>query len=406
MRKSTKRKAVNYIGLIILLLVFVLICYHVYNYFFLTIQTEFAVKASNEEKIAITGVICRDEHVLIDNSNGYHDIVLTDGEKVSKSGTVAVIYNNESDVKSQERIRQLQAEVDRYNAAVTAKSSYTGDHSSYDLSIQQALFSYVGALHSGDAAAAQNSLSEFEENVYIKDIVTGKRDDYQQEIVRLNTEISNLKSSVSGNVSNMVSDKSGYYCRTVDGYENTLKPAALCEYSIDQYNQIYNKISNEPTLSEPNVGKIVAGYEWEYYFIVSGESIKNYQVGETINFKFPSVTEDKIQGEIISLTQEGENVLVGVQCQSMHSEFMSARILDGFVITKTYSGIQIDKNSIRIVDGKTGVYVKVGSIIRFKKVDVLYMGSTYAIVRTNENLVEFDEVIVRGKNLYAGKILD
>ena len=79
--------------------------------------------------------------------------------------------------------------------------------------------------------------------------------------------------------------------------------------------------------------------------------------------------------------------------------------MEGFIITKTYSGIRVDKNSVRLLDGQSGVYVKVGQIVRFKKADVLYMGSSYALLDPNGKVSNFDEVIVSGKNLYDGKAL-
>ena len=403
MRKSPK--VVNLMAVTALLILLVLLSFQVYNYFFLTLKTEYAVEATMEDTFEIKGVICREDHALVDNTDGYHDIILNDGEKVSKGGTIAHIYGSEADVKAQEQIRLLKAEIDSYNAAISARTSYTGDNSGYEQSIQNALSEYSGALQHNDAFTAQEALAAFEKNVFIKEIVTGENVDYQQEILRLRGEISTLEASISSTVSNMTADSSGYYSRTVDGYEAIVTPEILSQYSIKQYDDLVTKIESKPASTGDNVGKIISEYDWEYYFVVPASTVKNYKVGQTMYFRFPSITDERVDGVITSLKHEGDNALVGVQCSAVHSEFLSARILEGVVITKTYAGIRVDKNSVRLVDGVSGVYVKVGQIVKFKKAEVLYMGSSYALLAPDGNVVNFDEVIIGGKNLYDGKPL-
>ena len=403
MRKSPK--FVNLIAVTALLILLVLLSFQIYNYFFLTLKTEYAVEATMEDTFEIKGIVCREEHVLVDNTDGYHDIILNDGEKVSKGGTIAHIYGSEADVKAQEQIRLLKAEIDSYNAAISARTSYTGDNSAYEQSIQNALSEYSGALQHNDAFGAQESLAAFEKNVFIKEIVTGENVDYQQEILRLRNEVSTLEASISSTVSNMKTDRSGYYSRTVDGYESTVTPKILAEYSIEQYDNLITQMETAPAAVGDNVGKIISDYDWEYYFVVPASTVKNYKVGQTMYFRFPSITDDRIDGVITSLKHEGDNALVGVACSAVHSEFLSARTLEGVVITRTYAGIRVDKNSVRLVDGESGVYVKVGQIVKFKKAEILYMGSSYALLASDGNVVNFDEVIIGGKNLYDGKPL-
>ncbi len=397
------RKWVNATVVGVLLLVLALLVFQIYNYFFLSLKTEYAVEATMEDTFEIRGVVCRTEHTLADNVEGYHDIILEDGEKVSKGGTIAHIYGREADVKAREEIRVLQAEVDSYTAAIAAKTTYSGDYSAYEQSVQQSLSEYAGALQSKDAFAAQEALSAFEKNVFIKEIVTGDNEEYKQEIATLQAKISELEGSISGAVENMAADSSGFYSRSVDGYESSVTPEIFADYSIEQYNKLIMDMKTNPVSPTENVGKIVSDYNWQYYFVVPASTVKNYKVGDDIYFRFPSVTDERIGGEIISLKNEADNVLVGVQCNAVHSEFLSLRTLEGVVITKTYAGIRVDKNSVRLLDGKSGVYVKVGQIIKFKKADVLYMGTTYALLDPEGSVVGFDEVIVGGKNLYDGK---
>ncbi len=400
---NQSRKWVNASIIGVLLVLLFLFIFQIYNYFFLTLKTEYAIVGTIEDEFDVKGIVCRDEHVLAGSSGGYHDIVLKDGEKVSKGGTIANIYNSESDVKAQEKVRLLQAEIDEYTAAFSSRTSYSGDNSAYEQSIQSALSNYAGALNQNDAFAAQEALKSFEKGVFVKEIVTGDVVDYQQEIQRLRGEISELQAEISGTVNKMTADGSGYYSRNVDGFEGEISPQMLSNFTIAQYNELSQQIKNGQPEIKDNIGKIVSGYNWNYYFIVPSSLVKNYKVGQKITFKFPSVTEDKVNGTIQSLKIEGDNALIGVSCAAVHSDFLSVRTLEGFVVTRSYDGLRVDKNALRMVDGKSGVYVKVGQIIRFKQAEVLYSGTSYALLDPNGEVDNFDEVIIGGRNLYDGK---
>ena len=69
----------------------------------------------------------------------------------------------------------------------------------------------------------------------------------------------------------------------------------------------------------------------------------------------------------------------------------------------------VSDSAVRLVDGQVGVYVSSGYDIRFRPIEVLYQGDGYQICRedlTVENgLKMFDQVIVKGTDLYDGKPL-
>ena len=61
-------------------------------------------------------------------------------------------------------------------------------------------------------------------------------------------------------------------------------------------------------------------------------------------------------------------------------------------------------------ENNEGVYVKVGEKVVFKKLDVLYRGDGFVLSNARDDsetqyLKLFDEIIVEGKDLYDGKIL-
>ena len=397
---------IKFIVAVIAIIVVVLLAFQLYNYFFLTIKTEYAVKATMEDSFKVSGVVCRDEQLYNKETEGYYDITIANGSKVSKGGVIAGIYSKEEDVKAKEQIRLLQAQIDEYNAAISVKSSYSGDSSLYEQNIQDALSGYSGALQNGDSFAVQQALESFEKQVLIKEIISGEKTDYQQIISNLYAQIETLEASINGGVEKVVAERAGFFTTEVDGFESSITPDKMLQITPNDFNNLCAEITKGVEKPQNLLGKVVQGYSSDFYFVAPISSMSDYRMGDTIYLQFPSVSYEKIKCKIILLSKDGENVLVGVSCDKAQTGLLSSRNLEANVITKTYSGIRVDKESIRIVDGEKGVYTKVGSIVKFKKVNILYMGTTYALVEDSiDGVVNFDEVIIGGRDIYDGKIL-
>ena len=77
------------------------------------------------------------------------------------------------------------------------------------------------------------------------------------------------------------------------------------------------------------------------------------------------------------------------------------------LILKNHSGILVRQSALRKVEGEDGVFVKVGLLLRYKKVHILYNDGVNAIVEyvsTDESgLRIYDQVVYKGSNLYDGK---
>ena len=79
------------------------------------------------------------------------------------------------------------------------------------------------------------------------------------------------------------------------------------------------------------------------------------------------------------------------------------------IIKNEYKGLKISNKAIRVINGETGVFVVSGIEAKFVKTDVIYQDDEYAICELNtadeEKLRLYDEIIVKGKNVYDGKII-
>ena len=79
------------------------------------------------------------------------------------------------------------------------------------------------------------------------------------------------------------------------------------------------------------------------------------------------------------------------------------------VVSAEYSGLRVPKSALRVIDSKTGVYVVTGMQIKFVTVNVIYSDNSYIVCEqqtsTDTVLRLYDDVVVKGRNLYDGKIV-
>ena len=80
------------------------------------------------------------------------------------------------------------------------------------------------------------------------------------------------------------------------------------------------------------------------------------------------------------------------------------------IILTTYEGLCVNNEARRVVDGVTGVYVLSGMEMTFKPIEALYTTDAYTIVKWESNkpgaLKLYDEIILSGKEIYDGKIVN
>ena len=159
------------------------------------------------------------------------------------------------------------------------------------------------------------------------------------------------------------------------------------------------------------IGKIDSDYEW---YIPAKEDINEslkYKEGDTFDAStmLKSTPELSVKVERINISAAGDNAAIVLSCQQMNSELATMRTGIMTLVSKTYTGLKIPRKSLRVVDGKTGVYVLSGITLKFVEVEVIFSGDDYIICsqeKSNESVLRlYDEVVLKGKKLYDGKIV-
>ena len=158
-------------------------------------------------------------------------------------------------------------------------------------------------------------------------------------------------------------------------------------------------------------GKVITSYHWYYYATCDLEAAEKFQNQTQVTISFPGKSEEELPATVESVTvdQDGGLAKVVLACEYTNSDMLKLVQQPAQVSFATYTGLRIDKNALHIVNGEKGVYVKYGSIQRFRKIYVLYENEDYILVpadQSNGSEVKlYDEVIVEGTNLQDGNLL-
>ena len=117
----------------------------------------------------------------------------------------------------------------------------------------------------------------------------------------------------------------------------------------------------------------------------------------------------KYKVEKINMSSNGDDAVLILKISEMNSELASLRTSSITLIKDEYEGIKVKNTALRVVDGKTGVFVVSGMEAKFVTIDIIHSTEEYTVGALNttdsSKLRLYDKIIVKGKNLYDGKII-
>lgn len=392
------------IGLSALIIVFLL--FQIYSATFSSISTASAIPFEYTEGIDTTGIIIRDETLVKSSEQGTLHFAVSDGEKIAKGGVIAHIYDGDSASANATKIEELKAQLKKIEEIEGYNNMMAVDLSTVNAKIS----SYYNDFAFNSSLGRYDKLSESVSGLLTmmtrKKVATGEQTDFSSLKDAINIQINQLSQS-SGNVKGSIkASVSGYFVSVVDNYEDKLSTKDLSVFTPDYFNEL---TAGEDT--QDVIGKIVYDYKWYIAGLVPINDSKFYKIGETVTLKTTTTSNPRLTAKVerVNLSPTGDNAVIIFSCSEMSSELATMRSGAITIIKNEYSGLKVDSKALRVVDGKTGVYIVSGLEAKFVEANILYSNDSYAICELNNSdsskLRLYDEVIVKGKNLYDGKII-
>lgn len=419
MDREYLRGVVKYaVTVLIAIVLIAYLLYHISGGFQVDISTSAAILTNQERTLTATAYIFRDENVIFSSERGDISYLYADGEKVAINTTVAQVYSSSLlSSESRQRIVDIDRMIRLLEASNMSSSERHSDTSSTDILIRKNLYSYIDSSNGGNISAAKSVADELLVQLNRRRIIIGNVKNYDKQIADLKTERSRLYGTRQDAHTEIITDSPGYFWSGVDGYEGILSGSITEKLNFSSFKEIISRPAIDYSQSgQYPIGKLVTDYEWYIACEVSREELHNYQTGNNYGVRFPMSGNVSVNMKLYRILTDinSDTAVLIFRTGEQPENFRYLRTQTVQIVEQTHSGYRIPVSSLRIRNGVPGVYILSGSEIKFRKVEILYEYDVYFVVSEqsahpddkSEWLAKYDNVIVEGKNLYDGRIIN
>lgn len=374
------------------------------------VTTETAFTYSMTEDIPFEGVFLRDETVVYSSGSGVIDYVHSDGSKVGKSSVIARRFRSEADIERRREIEQINEQIAVLTDAQKLAGTDNNQLENIASQINERHSQILACLIDKDYSGAQPQENAMLGVLSKREISRGDVDSYEAKLASLRSRVSELEAMLSGDVTDIYADGSGYFVSNVDGYESKLSLADSETITADEI----DSITADPDIGGTSsaVGKLIADYRWRVAAVINSEQLFGCYEGTTVTLRVRS-DPTPIEAEIVSIRDSGRGDGTSVyvfECDMLNSSVVSGRTAQFKYIVNSYGGLRVSREAIRFdEDQERGVYVVEGGKLVFRKIDVEYWGDDYVICSQSaedDHLKLYDKIVTEGKDLYEGKVVE
>ena len=383
--------------------------YQIYQSTYTSVEVSNAVSYTVYDTVDTTAFIVRDETVIPTASSGYVYYTLENGDRVAKGGKIAQVFPSESDALIQQKINQLDREID---ALETIQSQGSYNRTNLDLinnQLSSTLQSLVLSTQQRDYTLLHDTQFELLQLFCKQQLTTGKLTDLKSTIDAMKAERKTLSAGYSAARSTISAPVAGYFISHADGLETALDYDTV---ETVMPAKVEAALSQGGASSVGAVGKVAGDYQWYMVCVLDKEQAAGIGVGKQMTVRLPFVSADSIPVTVAAVNKDREGkAAVVLKCIVMSEELAAIRRETMQIQLTAYTGLYVQDSALQFnADNETGVYVRVGNTCTFRKVEVLYHSESgkYSICADNMGsgyLELYDDIIVKGKGLYDGKII-
>lgn len=362
--------------LVVIIFVITLFTYLYFNIIKNKNKTELAVKSTYNDSLFVNGIVVRSEDIINADKNQNTIFSIKNATKVANGNVIAKTYENINDINLLNKIDSIDKEIDilKYINALSNSLIKTDRISKTIYSDIKKINTYINDGNFIDITLNKNQIYK---TLLEREKLANSNLDLNKRIEYLMNQKNNILSSLHSKYKSITANTSGYFVNYIDGYENIINNENYNKFSFEDIEKILNDNGNVNNYTK--VGKIIKDYKWKYIFIIDNKNIKNLKIGSSINASFSSNKDELIPFNIIDIKQNDNKSLVVMECDYLTEDIVKVRKGEFELILKAYNGIKIDKNSLRIKDGKKGVYILENGERKFRKINIIFENKDYVI---------------------------
>ncbi len=377
------------------------------------ITVEPAEAITYDDSLYVTGIALRDETFVTSAEKLTSiDYKVSDGDRVSLGDIVAVYSNGNISAGDRLSVEAIDRQIKILNQSLFSTSQY--DLKTLDSHTKDSIRNFLDVQDQQNISSSLNASSTVISHFIERDIkASGDKDYYKQILQNCESARNTIMSGNSAQQYTVKSSRAGYFSSRFDGYE-ALKAEDFATITPSALNTLLNKSpENRP---QNYVGKLQHFSFWNFLCNVPEGDAERFEIGTSWLIRFDTaaygIQNVSMTVRNVSSPEDGM-VSVVFECSFFNEALYSLRICDAQIILKSYSGFRIKKDSVRISEGQSGVYVLSGAKLVFKPIDVLYRNETSDFVvvlpdteDASRTLILNDAVVVGGKEIYDGKVVN
>lgn len=401
-------------------LIFSYAVYHLIGLFGSEISTYAAGSTTETTSLYYNGFVFRDETVLTSDYDGVSDYHVEDGTKVAKGQLLATVHEGGS-VATQRELYQIDEQIAVLEQS-TGEALNGLDIGEVKASVSETYGMLVNMLASGETGGLSHRADRL--LVYMNQFkeLTAKTSGADPDFVSGEQTLSALRErrtlllSEAGAAQDHSAAQSGYFYRETDGYESRFTMDAARNLTAKSFSALTSEeLAVSAEEKKGAYGKLCTNTEWMLVLPAKISEKTYFEKDQTYLGYFEENNQAQIPLTLINLIEDEENgrVLLVFLADRMPEHFTFDRTQSVRLEVDSVSGIYVPKNVIQRVDGYRGVYILRGSVVYFRCVEIVHEGSDYYLVKENveseekyEYLKVNDLIILNGKNLFDGRVLD
>ena len=367
-----------------------------------TYQTETAISASMEDTVPLSGIAMFDAVPV--SGGGSLGYLVEDGERVTEGTVLAEIYTDPAQSTQREELDRLDRIID---LLTKSENSVGSDLALLTAQTRTALLNLLDQLDTASYTGMSDAIDEFLLAQNRLQISTGQSSGFTATLADLQTQRDAAAAALEG-LQTITADRNGYFISTaaalpLDLTEDTLKSDTAAALSERLQQEI-------PTTGSDLAGRIVTGFSWRFYGVCDLDTAARFDGVTSVKIRVPGKQYEALDATVTELAADETAGLakITLECRTINADVLRLGREDAEIVLNTYEGIRVSKRAMHIVDGERGVYVKYGSLQRFRRIVVLFEDETYLLLdpEAEDNEVRlYDEIIVEGPNLQDGGLV-
>ena len=391
----------------------VYVIYHCLQYFKDPVQVTAAVRQSEPKTQELTAYLFRDEQVLTSSRGGALQALVEDGAHVAIHSEVARVYVSGDGEALYAQLNQLNEEIAFWESCLEAEQLHISRLPELNESISRKHGEVMEAAAEGDGARTRQLSEELLLLLNRQQIMTGELSDLPARLSALQAERDALERTYAGTYESISVEKSGYYFRQTDGYEGIFSNEAARLLTLEGFDEL---IGAAPMPTDTHAGKMIGDFVWYAAIPMSYRDSHALDEGAVYTVTFADGTAvDMTLDRMLTAPEEDRCVLI-LTSGEMPQDFTWTRVQTVTLAMGQTQGLRVPENALLTgKDGEMGVWILDVARVYYRKVDIIWHGDGYVLVKENDRTeighekdLGYQELIITrtDEELYDGKLLD